>query len=371
MRTAAAPNPASLVADELLSYLQTRKGISGLTYLRPPEEITDGWEAYTYRLQLDGPGLLPTRLRRPLALRVYAGPEGLPGLRRDWALQRRLHAEQYPVARPVLVEEDPGFLGGPFLLMEWVEGEMMLYRLMRDYFALCWAPWGLADLHARLHRLPVGDLAPRRPFLERELEAIETAVAESGLDGLAAGAEWLRRRRPADAESPSLLHLDFHPKNILVRDNRCAAVLDWSESDVGDRHADVAMALVLMESAPVDDAGAINRVMLPVGRAITRMMYYNGYRRRMPLDPVRLRYYKAWAALRRLARYGRWVRVGPHVNGYKPEAPSYVRPDHVAKLERCFARSSGVAVRLGLPMPCRPAGAPPALSPHAETLSAP
>src|SRR5437762_14369440 len=100
MRTPAAPTPAALVAAELLTYLQLHKGLPAEGYLSPPEEHADGWEAYTYRLQLMGP-CLPPELQGPLALRVYAGPEGLPRLRRDWALQRRLGQLQYPVARPV------------------------------------------------------------------------------------------------------------------------------------------------------------------------------------------------------------------------------------------------------------------------------
>jgi aminoglycoside phosphotransferase (APT) family kinase protein len=354
MGTPVAPTPAALVAAEFLSYLQIRKGLKVAGYLRPPKAVPDSWETYTYRLQLDGGPDVPAALRRPLALRVYAGPEGLPRLRREWALQNRLAVADYPVARPVLREEDPDFLGGPFLLMEWVEGETMFDWLARDYLAFLpgGAPWQMADLHARLHRMPAGDLpGSERPFLDRELEAIEAAVAGHGLSGLAAGLEWLRERRPADAEPPCLLHLDLHPKNIVVRGWRCVAVLDWSESDVGDRHADVAMALLHMKTAPVENASGLTRLMLPIGRFLTRMMYYNGYRRRLPIDPGRLRYYQAWAALRRLARFGRWVCVGPHVNGYKPDARRHICRRHVADLERYFERYSGVAVRLGLALP--------------------
>ena len=73
-----APTPASLVAAEFLSYLQIRKGLSVPGYLQPPEAVPDGWETYMYRLQLHGRNRLPPGLRRLLALRVYAGPEGLP-----------------------------------------------------------------------------------------------------------------------------------------------------------------------------------------------------------------------------------------------------------------------------------------------------
>jgi aminoglycoside phosphotransferase (APT) family kinase protein len=349
MRTPAAPTPATVVADELLMYLQIRKGLSVQGYLRPPEERTDGWEAYTYRLQLLGQNL-PPALPGPLALRVYAGPEGLPRLRRDWAVQRRLSQHHYPVACPVLKEESSEFLGGPFLLMEWVEGEVLLDRLLRDYFALFSAPFRMSEVHARLHEMPLTDLPlPARPLLDRTLEVMRAAVNDHCLPRLADGVAWLEANRPAETEPPCLLHLDFHAKNLLMRGGRCAAVLDWSESDVGDRHADVGVALLMLETAPVEDASWLSRRLLQLGRFITRTHYLWGYRHRLPLDDGRLRYYQAWAAMRRLSWYGRWFCAGPRVMGYKPEAPRHVRPEHVADLEQYFERYSGVPVRLGLP----------------------
>jgi aminoglycoside phosphotransferase (APT) family kinase protein len=349
MRTDAAPTPAALVAAELLDYLQIRKGIAVHEYAQPPEERPDGWEAYTYRLQLRGPEL-PPALQGPLALRVYAGPEGLPRLRRDWALQRRLSELHYPVAGPVLREEDCAVLGGPFMLMEWVEGDRLFDLLLRDYIAVFWGPMRMADVHAQLHELALTGLPlPVRPLLDRQLEAMKTAVEEHGLTGLAAGVEWLQANRPQEAEAPCLLHLDFHAKNLLMRRGRCAAVLDWSESDVGDRHADVGVALLMIDTAPVEEASWWNRQLLGLGRHMTRTHYLWAYRRHLPLDRGRLRYYQAWAAMRRLSWYARWFCAGPREMGYKPEAPRHVRPEHVADVERYFERYSGVAVKLGLP----------------------
>lgn len=344
----AAPTPAALVAAELLSYLRNRQGLTSLEYSCAPEAITDSWETYIYRLQFTDQA--PALFRGPLVLRIYDPLEGLPRLRRDYAVQRRLAELHYPVARPVLAEEDAGFLGGPFLLMEWIEGEMLLHRIMRDYTALLWAPQQMADVHARLHQLPLDGLPrPEKPFLQRQLQMLQASVEDYGLTGLAPGLNWLLKHRPAEAEAPSLLHLDFHPKNLLVHQRRCSAVLDWSESDVGDRHADAAVGLLMIDTAPVEEASAWDRFMLPIGRFLTHQLYLNAYRRRLPLDRRRLRYYQAWSAFRRLSWYGSWLAAGPQVMGYKPGAAVHVRPGHVADLENYFHRYTGVPVRLELP----------------------
>jgi aminoglycoside phosphotransferase (APT) family kinase protein len=345
----AAPTPASLVAEELLSYLRTHKGLNGLKYLCAPEAIIDSWEAYIYRLQFRDEGA-PAAFRGPLILRVYDPLEGRARLQRDYRIQRRLSELHYPVARPVLAEEDPRCLGGPFLLMEWIEGEMLLHRIMHDYFALLWAPEQMADVHVRLHQLPLDGLPiPKKRFLERQLETLQASVEDYDLKGMAPGLDWLLKHRPAEAETPSLLHLDFHPKNLLVHKGRCSAVLDWSESDFGDHHADAAVALLMIDTAPVEEAAVWDRFILPIGRFLTHQLYLNTYRRRLPLDRRRLRYYQAWSAFRRLSWYGGWVTAGPQVMGYKPGAAVHVRPGHVADLERYFEHYSGVPVRLELP----------------------
>ena len=147
------------------------------------------------------------------------------------------------------------------------------------------------------------------------------------------------------------MHLDFHAKNILTHRGRIAAVLDWSEYDVGDRHADVGAALTMIDCAPVEGASWVDRLMLPIGRFLVHTLYLAAYRRLLPLERRRLRYYQAWEALWRLSCYGRWLRVGPHVMGYKPAAARHIRPGFVARLERHFQRHTGVAIRLGLAVP--------------------
>jgi aminoglycoside phosphotransferase (APT) family kinase protein len=211
-----------------------------------------------------------------------------------------------------------------------------------------WAPSAMAEAHVRLHRLPVEGLQPpRQPFLDRSLEDLGSVLADCGLRGLGAGYRWLADHRPLACEPPSLLHLDFHPDNVVMRQGRCQAVLDWSEADVGDRHADIGATLFLIEAAPVPRSTAWQDGLVPLGRWILRRRYLRAYRRLLAVDDERVRFYRAWAALRRLATYGCWLRSGPRAAGYQPEALARLHRRDVAAAEKYFHRWTGVSVRLG------------------------
>ncbi|HEV2473552.1 MAG TPA: phosphotransferase, partial [Chthonomonadales bacterium] len=52
--------------------------------------------------------------------------------------------------------------------------------------------------------------------------------------------------KEAVSGSPTLLHLDFHPNNVLIDGDAVTGVIDWSGATAGDRRADLARAIVLL-----------------------------------------------------------------------------------------------------------------------------
>ena len=52
-------------------------------------------------------------------------------------------------------------------------------------------------------------------------------------------------------QPPVLLHLDYHPLNVLVEDGRISAVLDWANARAGDPRADLARTLSILQLAPL------------------------------------------------------------------------------------------------------------------------
>jgi hypothetical protein len=61
------------------------------------------------------------------------------------------------------------------------------------------------------------------------------------------------QREPVDA--PVVLHLDYHPNNVMERDGRIVAVLDWANADTGDPRYDLARTTAILAHAPLPDPG--------------------------------------------------------------------------------------------------------------------
>jgi aminoglycoside phosphotransferase (APT) family kinase protein len=215
---------------------------------------------------------------------------------------------------------------------------------------LLWHPWRLihgptemADCHVRLHTLPArGFPDADGPFLERHLHDIAAIIDGQALFGLRRGLDWLWHHRPPEPDVPRILHLDFHPVNLMVQGGNCQGVLDWAEADVGDRHADVATTLVLIWSAPVEMPRLWQRIGKLPAKWVLYRRYHAAYARQLSLDPERLQYYIAWATLRRLCRYGLWLRSGPWITGGKASSLRHLRPDRVAVLCRLFHKQTRV-----------------------------
>ena len=246
----------------MLSYLEPRLEAGRLRFAEELLEVRHSWEAYIYRFRLQGDDPLPKPFDSPLTLRVYGGANAAAKARHAFTMMCHVGLLGYSVPWPLLLEQDCRTFGGPFLILEWIPGVTLLDRLRRRFRRFLQVPTQLARMHLQLHSLPVtGIPAPPGEFLDRRLDEMWAVIDDFGLDGLIPAMDWLEEHRPKTPSAPSILHLDFHPDNVIARDNSGLAVIDWSDADIGDRHADVATTLLLMDSAPVNLATTCERVL--------------------------------------------------------------------------------------------------------------
>ena len=125
----------------------------------------------------------------------------------------------------------------PVLLLSWCPG-VPLWEAIRQQ---PWRVWSLGKAfgrtQAQIHQIPsharwhhqrtdwIGWAGPEQHRLQTALQHVA---------------------RPA----PALLHLDYHPLNILTDGTQITAVLDWANTRVGDPRADVARTYTILMVEP-------------------------------------------------------------------------------------------------------------------------
>lgn len=157
-----------------------------------------------------------------------------PNVARDEFRLLQVAAEQgIVVPTPVYCGDADDLFPVPILVVAFVEGET-------DF-----APVDLnrsldqaATQLAQIHRLPLSDLA-FLPTLSRELEPApefpDLVLGEIRIR------EALARVQPARQSNETVvLHGDYWPGNLLWRDGKLAAVIDWEDACLGDPLADLA-----------------------------------------------------------------------------------------------------------------------------------
>jgi aminoglycoside phosphotransferase (APT) family kinase protein len=74
--------------------------------------------------------------------------------------------------------------------------------------------------------------------VDRWIDHVRDHDSESS-PSLQLAAWWLRENTPEPPDTPTIVHGDFRPANVLVVDGRVGVVLDWELAHVGDPAEDV------------------------------------------------------------------------------------------------------------------------------------
>ncbi|MDP6980125.1 MAG: phosphotransferase family protein [Myxococcota bacterium] len=167
---------------------------------------------------------------------------------REYRLLREVHAAGLPAPGVFLLEEDASVVGGPFIMMHFIEGAIYRNtdaRLSEDLALLADVQERFIDMLARIHETPQSVL----PNFETGQEAAraEVAVCRHRLKMtellpspvLRHALDVLDEHAPP-AEKIGLLHGDYRLPNLMWKDGEISGVLDWELARVGDPLSDLA-----------------------------------------------------------------------------------------------------------------------------------
>ncbi|HEU5016021.1 MAG TPA: phosphotransferase [Roseiflexaceae bacterium] len=126
----------------------------------------------------------------------------------------------------------------PVMLLAWCAGQPLL-AVLRE------RPWQVVRLgrlfgrmHARVDQVAAPPLLAQQPTAWIAWAGSDEQALQHRLATLASGA-------------PALLHLDFHPLNVMTDGRQITGVLDWTNSLAGDPRADVARTHTILTLSPI------------------------------------------------------------------------------------------------------------------------
>ncbi len=325
--------------------------------------LASGWETTVFEFGLRSASVaLELPPGRPLVLRFYHGPDAAPKGSREHRVMQLLRTAGFPVPVPYTFQPDPAALGAPFLIMERLKGGPLLrlasFPAALRTFTLAFVPFVRA--HIRLHRLSAagigvtaltpafgsgGDTASQ-PLLDRMLATLDARIKHGPLPWLGAAMQWARSESVNFRDGGnSVLHMDYHPLNVLVEGVRISGIIDWVRAESGDRHLDVATTAAILSCHAMDSPSWLRDNL--AGNSLRRL--YNGlyvalYHAMAPLDFARLRYYQGLASIFRLSTVGMMLARGAESVGYRAEAVEEVTNQVLQLLARYATRKCRVPI---------------------------
>ncbi|NJO84588.1 MAG: aminoglycoside phosphotransferase family protein [Blastochloris sp.] len=238
------------------------------------------------------------------ALRVFRSNQAQVCLREMQALElAAAHSIPVPQARAHGYWHDC-----PAVLLSWLPGEPLATRLQRQPWRMVRFGRAFGQMQARIHHIiaqPFADEAPTDWITW--YQAVDSELAAQ-----------LRRLA---TQSPRLLHLDYHPLNVMVDHVGVSGVLDWANVQTGDPRADVARTYTILVVEP--HHAAREPLWYRVARRILAKTWLVGYQS-IAGDLRDMPPFFAWAGLVMQAD------LAPRVDNPN----SWWRPQHLAAVQR-------------------------------------
>jgi aminoglycoside phosphotransferase (APT) family kinase protein len=184
----------------------------------------------------------------------------------------------------------------PVLLLSWIAGQPLAHALQSQPLL----GWSLGNafgrMQAAIHRLDAPPHFDSTAWIEWAGED-ETSLKNRLYD--------LKSRRT------QLLHLDYHPLNVMADGSAISGVLDWANAQAGDPRADFARTYTILRVEPYSPTG--DSMTMKIFRRLLERVWRTGYLRAGgTLDDMPLFYAWAGAAMvrdlsPRIGKPGFWL----------------------------------------------------------------
>jgi aminoglycoside phosphotransferase (APT) family kinase protein len=278
------PDQSSLDPSTILASL----GITDATHIEP---LSGGFDTAIWRVIWQG---------TPYALRVFRPEQAVTYQREIRAMQL---ASEHGIQVPVIIRNGM-WQDRPVLLLSWVEGQTLAAQLRAHPHRIWKLGSAFGRMQAAIHRIPA-------PADMDATSWIEWAGDEPELKA---------RLYDLPSRRTTLLHLDYHPLNVMADGGEISGVLDWANARAGDPRADFARTYSILRVEPYSTPG--DPMWLAIARRVLERAWRSGYvQAGGRLDEMALFY--AWAGASmirdlspRIGKPGFWMQ-DHHLDGVR------------------------------------------------------
>lgn len=251
------------------SDVDPRRALAQLGYgdVSEPAALGGGWETLMWRFAT------PDGVEH--ALRIYRVDDAARVAWRERLAMETCAASGVATPR---VETSGTYEGLPAVVQTWCPGTPLMTLLERRPWQIMRLGRIFGELHARLHSLR----APAELVATAPLDWLSRVLPEH---------QHLAERLAPSSSTETLIHLDYHPLNVIVGETE-TAVIDWAYCAAGDIRADLALTAITFDAAPVPPGPM--RPLLNVARQLALRAWRSGYERAAGPMPD-YRPYRAWA----------------------------------------------------------------------------
>jgi aminoglycoside phosphotransferase (APT) family kinase protein len=249
------------VQEKIVGYLESKMPRARNLALSDFVHSAGGWshEIYVFFATWNEDG---RAMRQGFCLRKDPGSgllRELSSLREQFRVIKALEATSAPTPKAYWYEEDPSILGGPFFVMEKVDGEVPnpWSRAGKQFYADAAKrgklPRSFVEALASLHNLDwrgagldfIGVPGDGKDFALREIAKWESLIDQSIRKPEPVLTEllmWLKANAP-ETRRLAFVHGAYRTGNLIIKDDAIAAIIDWELQVIGDPMYDVAYVL--------------------------------------------------------------------------------------------------------------------------------